>query len=58
MKGIAFGKSEYLTHIKTKRSFYICYTIEENNFKKGDVLLQIESIKPNLPDAKSDKTRQ
>ena len=58
MKGIAFGKSEYLTHIKTKRSFDICYTIEENNFKKGDVLLQIESIKPNLPDAKSDKTRQ
>lgn len=58
MKGIAFGKSEYLTHIKTKRSFDICYTIEENNFKKGDVLLQIESIKPNLPDAKSDKTKQ
>ena len=58
MKGIAFGKSEYLTHIKTKRSFDICYTIEENNFKKGDVLLQIESIKPNFPDAKSDKTRQ
>ena len=53
LNGIAFGQSEYVTYIKTKRSFDICYTIEENNFKPGDVLLQIESIKPNLPDTKA-----
>jgi single-stranded-DNA-specific exonuclease len=36
-----------LTYIKTKHSFDICYTIEENNFKQGEALLQIESIRPN-----------
>jgi single-stranded-DNA-specific exonuclease len=47
LNGIAFGQSEYLTYIKTKHSFDICYTIEENNFKQGEALLQIESIRPN-----------
>jgi single-stranded-DNA-specific exonuclease len=42
-----------VSYIKTKKSFDICYTIEENNFKQGDVLLQIESIKPNSPDTKA-----
>ena len=49
LNGIAFGQSKHLNYIKTKRSFNICYYIEENNFRRGDVLLQIESIKPNLP---------
>ena len=53
LNGIAFGQSSYVNYIKTKRSFDICYTIEENNFKHGEVLLQIESIKPNTPDNKS-----
>jgi single-stranded-DNA-specific exonuclease len=50
---IAFGQSSYVSYIKTKKSFDICYTIEENNFKQGDVLLQIESIKPNQPEQKA-----
>ncbi|MBO7261025.1 MAG: single-stranded-DNA-specific exonuclease RecJ [Bacteroidaceae bacterium] len=49
LNGIAFGQSKHLNYIKTKRSFNICYYIEENNFRRGDVLLQIESIKPNSP---------
>ena len=49
INGRAFGQSKHLNYIKTKRSFNICYYIEENNFRRGDVLLQIESIKPNLP---------
>lgn len=52
LNGIAFGQSEFVTYIKTKRSFDICYSIEENNFRHGDILLQIESIKPNLPDSR------
>lgn len=50
LNGIAFGQSNHLQYIKTKRSFNICYTIEENNFKRGDILLQIESILPNNND--------
>ena len=38
--------------IKTKHSFDICYTIEENTHKKGEVQLQIEDIKPNWTDEK------
>ena len=52
LNGIAFGQSEFVTYIKTKRSFDICYSIEENNFKQGEILLQIESIKPNAPEMK------
>lgn len=46
MNGIAFGQSSQARYIKTKRSFDICYTIEENTHKKGDIQLQIEDIKP------------
>ncbi len=46
MNGIAFGQSSSVKYIKTKRSFEICYTIEENTHKRGEVQLQIEDIKP------------
>jgi len=46
MNGIAFGQSSQARYIKTKRSFDICYTIEENTHKRGEVRLQIEDIKP------------
>ena len=46
MNGIAFGQSSHVRYIKTKRSFDICYTIEENTHKRGEVQLQIEDIKP------------
>jgi len=46
MNGIAFGQSSQARYIKTKRSFDICYTIEENAHKRGDIQLQIEDIKP------------
>jgi single-stranded-DNA-specific exonuclease len=46
MNGIAFGQSSHVRYIKTKRSFDICYTIEENTHKHGEVQLQIEDIKP------------
>ena len=34
MNGIAFGQSSQARYIKTKRSFDICYTIEENTHKR------------------------
>ena len=46
MNGIAFGQSSQARYIKTKRSFNICYTIEENKHSRGEVQLQIEDIKP------------
>ena len=46
MNGIAFGQSSHVRYIKTKRAFDICYTIEENTHKRGEVQLQIEDIKP------------
>ncbi len=46
MNGIAFGQSSHVRYIKTKRSFDICYSIEENSHKRGEVQLQIEDIKP------------
>jgi len=46
MNGIAFGQSDSARYIKSKRSFDIVYTIEENTYKRGDVQLQIEDIKP------------
>lgn len=44
MNGIAFGQSSQARYIKTKRSFNIVYTIEENTHKRGDIQLQIEDI--------------
>lgn len=46
MNGIAFGQSAAARYIKSKRSFDIVYTIEENTYKRGEVQLQIEDIKP------------
>ena len=46
MNGIAFGQSSQARYIKTKQSFDICYTIEENTHKRGDIQLQIEDIRP------------
>ena len=46
MNGIAFGQSASARYIKSKRSFDIAYTIEDNVFKRGSVQLQIEDIRP------------
>lgn len=46
MNGIAFGQSSQARYIKTKRAFDICYAIEENSHKHGEVQLQIEDIRP------------
>lgn len=46
MNGIAFGQSSQARYIKTKRAFDICYAIEENSHKRGEVQLQIEDIRP------------
>ena len=45
MNGIAFGQSEQARYIKTKRSFDIAYSIEDNTHKRGEVQLLIEDIK-------------
>ena len=50
MNGIAFGQSSQARYIKTKRSFNIVYTIEENTHKRGDIQLQIEDIEPSEQD--------
>lgn len=50
MNGIAFGLSAAARYIKSKRSFDIIYTIEENIYKRGEVQLQIEDIKPSDDD--------
>ena len=46
MNGIAFGQSDAARYIKSKRSFNIVYTIEDNIYKRSEVQLQIEDIKP------------
>ena len=46
LNGIAFGQSESAKFIKSKRSFDIVYTIEDNIYKRSEVQLQIEDIKP------------
>ena len=46
MNGIAFGQSQAARYIKSKRSFDIVFTIEENIYKRSEVQLQIEDIKP------------
>ena len=47
VNGIAFGQSSQARYIKSKQAFDICYTVEENSHKRGEVQLFIESIKPN-----------
>lgn len=44
LNGIAFGQSRQAKYIKSKQSFDICYTLEDNTYKHGEVQLQIESI--------------
>ena len=51
MNGIAFGQSAAARYIKSKRSFDIVYTIEENTYKRGEVQLQIEDIRPSEGEA-------
>ena len=50
MNGIAFGQSAAARYIKSRRSFDIAYTIEDNVFKHGAGQLQIEDILPNEND--------
>ena len=44
MNGIAFGQSSQARYIKTKRSFDICYTIEENTHKRCSYRLKISNL--------------
>ena len=46
VNGIAFGQSSQARYIKSKQAFDICYTVEENSHKRGEVQLFIESIRP------------
>ena len=44
MNGIAFGLSSVARYIKSRRSFNVLYTIEENFYRRGNVQLQIDDI--------------
>ena len=44
MNGIAFGQSAAARYIKSRRSFDIAYTIEDNIYRHGATQLQIEDI--------------
>lgn len=44
MNGIAFGQSAAARYIKSRRSFDIAYTIEDNIYRHGAAQLQIEDI--------------
>ena len=46
MNGLAFGQSSQARYIKTKQSFDIVYTLEDNTHKRGEIQLQIEDIRP------------
>lgn len=46
LSGIAFGQSDSARLIKSRHSFDIIYTIEDNIYRKGEPSLQIEDIKP------------
>jgi single-stranded-DNA-specific exonuclease len=46
VSGIAFGQSSQARFIKSRRAFDICYSVEENSHKRGEVQLQIEDIRP------------
>ena len=50
VNGIAFGQSASARYIKSKRSFDIAYTLEDNVFKRNAVQLQIEDIRPTEED--------
>ena len=53
LNGIAFGQSSSARYIKSKQSFDIVYTIEDNIFKHGNIQLQIEDIKPSQTQPKT-----
>lgn len=44
MSGIAFGQANQARFIKTRQGFDICYSVEENSHKRGEIQLQIEDI--------------
>lgn len=46
INGIAFGQGGKSPYIKTRRAFGICYTVEENTHKRGEVQLHIVDIRP------------
>lgn len=46
MNGIAFGQSSQACYIKSRRSFDIVYSVEENTHRKGEAQLLIEDIRP------------
>lgn len=46
MNGIAFGQSSQARYIKSRQSFDIVYSIEENTHKRGELQLLIEDIRP------------
>ena len=50
MNGIAFGQSAAARYIKSRRSFDIAYTIEENIYRHGAIQLQIEDIRTDVTD--------
>ncbi|MCI7310228.1 MAG: single-stranded-DNA-specific exonuclease RecJ [Prevotella sp.] len=50
VNGIAFGQSASARYIKSKRSFDIAYSIEDNVFRHNAVQLQIEDIRPTEED--------
>ena len=54
MNGIAFGQSSQARYIKTKQSFDIVYSLQENTHKRGEIQLQIEDIKPSGNTSHSD----
>ena len=51
MNGIAFGQSAAARYIKSRQSFNISYTIEENIYKRGNIQLQIEDMHFNKSEA-------
>lgn len=55
VNGIAFGQSASARYIKSHRSFDIAYTIEDNVFKRTQVQLQIEDIRPAEKEDKEEK---
>lgn len=55
VNGIAFGQSASARYIKSHRSFDIAYTIEDNVFKRNQVQLQIEDIRPAEKEDKEEK---
>ncbi len=46
LAGIAFGQGAAVRYIKSRRSFSIAYTIEENHHKHDALFLQIDDIRP------------